>query len=149
MCEVRECDRKLASLYCERHALAYDEATGRPRRKGDAGLHLEVIAISLLWPGILMGLFCDYPSSAAGNFASVVLYGALVAICLVAGELSILIDVAILRRHRIFCFGWLYDIYRYRDDFLEYFLEDENLSDVKGYKEVKVLLDQEDLKRIG
>lgn len=45
MAEVRECDRKLVALYYGHHALAYDEATGQPRRKGNAGLHLEVIAV--------------------------------------------------------------------------------------------------------
>lgn len=93
MAEVRECDRKLVALYYGHHALAYDEATGRPRRKGNAGLHLDVIAASLLWSGVLVGLFTDYPSSPAGNFASGCLYARLVLIGLFVGELLVLVDI--------------------------------------------------------
>lgn len=105
MAEVRECDRKLVALYYGHHALAYDEATGRPRRKGNAGLHLDVIAASLLWSGVLVGLFTDYPSSPAGNFASGCLYARLVLIGLFVGELLVLVDIKFLRKRRVYCFG--------------------------------------------
>lgn len=144
--EVRECDRKLVALYYGHHALAYEEATGQPRKKGDAGLHLEVVAVSLLWPGVLVGLFSDYPSSAAGDFASACLYALLVLIGLFAGELLVLIDIKFLRKHRVYCFGWLYDLYYSRERFVKYFLEDENLSDTEGCMEVKTLSDEEDSK---
>ena len=146
MAEVRECDRKLVALYYGHHALAYDEATGRPRRKGNAGLHLDVIAASLLWPGVLVGLFTDYPSSPAGNFASGCLYARLVLIGLFVGELLVLVDIKFLRKRRVYCFGWLYDIYYSRECFLKYFLEDENLSDTEGCVEVKALPDEGDSK---
>lgn len=148
MCEARECNRKLVALYYGHYALAFDEATGKPRRKGDTGLHLEVIAVSLLWSGVLVGLFSDYPSSAAGDFASRCLYVLLVLIGLFVGELLVWIDIKILRKHRVRGFGWLYDIYYSRELFLKYFLEDENLSDAKGHKkEVEVLSDQGDSKK--
>ena len=107
---------------------------------------MDVIAASLLWSGVLVGLFTDYPSSPAGNFASGCLYARLVLIGLFVGELLVLVDIKFLRKRRVYCFGWLYDTYYSRECFLKYFLEDENLSDTEGCVEVKALPDEGDSK---